>query len=244
MRRSVHALVARAALLALSSIVCRAPVAAAEPTVSLSHLGPALGYRCTWIASESAIALTRPGLYILVRTGNPLYDVNESVETTPQTPEFRKNDIYIGAALVARLRVLAAQYAPARNGVTMDRQADPPSAAHGALAFTAAPTGVSDAVLISGTGPPNVPLTITLSADIVRDMPRVTLSRTRLETDAAGNFSVQVSTAPLHLQKSLILISATSLPGVTEAHVSFVLGQPSPEIAHPLDELPRDYKPL
>jgi hypothetical protein len=115
--------------------------------------------------------------------------------------------------------------------------------AQGSLAISARPTNISDAVIVSGSGPANVPITITLSADIERDIPRVTLSRTTIDTDPDGKFVVQISTAPLHLQKSIVLISATSLPGVTEAHTSFILGQPNPTIAHPVDELPRDFRP-
>jgi hypothetical protein len=243
MHRPYSAIVAHATTLALTSIIVAAPAAAADTTVALAHLAPALGYSYTWIGSESAVALTRPGLYILVRTGNQLYDVNNSIETTAQPPVFRNNDIYVGAALVARLRVLAAKYAPAHDAGDVARAISAP-APTGALALTAVPTKISDAVIVSGSGPADVPLTITLSADIQRDMPRVLLSRTTIHTDGEGKFSVQISTAPLHLQKSLVLISATSLPGIAEAHTSFILGQPSPTIAHPLDELPRDFRPL
>jgi hypothetical protein len=238
--RSAALYISAAAL--VTSAVPR-PAGAAGEFVSLAHLAPALGYTYTWVASESAVALTRPGLYILVRTGNPLYDVNETVETTAQTPEFRNNDIYVGTALVARLRALAGRYGSREH---FDAAADavaPAAPIHGALTVAAAPTGVSDVVIVSGSGPANIPLTITLSADISRDLPRVLLSRTTAATDAAGKFSVSIATAPLHLAQSLVLISATSLPGVTEAHTSFVLGAPSPGIAHPVDELPRDFKP-
>jgi hypothetical protein len=242
MRRFLRsaALYVSAAALATSAVPL--PAGAAGGFVSLAHLAPELGYTYTWVASESAVALTRPGLYILVRTGNPLYDVNETVETTAQTPEFRDNDIYVGTALVARLRALAGKYG-ARDRSDAVEALPAAMPVHGALTVAVVPTGVSDAVVVSGTGPANVPLMIALSADISRDLPRVLLSRTSAVTDAAGKFSVSIPTAPLHLAQSLVLISATSLPGVTEAHTSFVLGQPSPGIAHPVDDLPRDFKP-
>lgn len=238
--RSAALYVSAAAL--VTSAVPR-PAGAAGEFVSLAHLAPELGYTYTWVASESAVALTRPGLYILVRTGNPLYDVNETVEATPQTPQFRDNDIYVGTVLVARLRALAVKYGARDHSDAASGAVPPAAAAHGALTIAAVPTGLSDAVIVSGSGPANVPLTITLSADISRDLPRVLLSRTNVATDAGGKFAVSISTAPLHLAQSVVLISATSVPGVTEAHTSFVLGQPSPGIAHPVDELPRDFKP-
>jgi hypothetical protein len=114
---------------------------------------------------------------------------------------------------------------------------------HGTLTVATVPTKDSDAVIVSGTGPANVPLTITLSADISRDLPRVLLSRTHIETDAAGNFSSRISTSPLELRNSIVLVSATSVAGVTEAHTAFVLAGPSPNIAHGVDELPRDFRP-
>jgi hypothetical protein len=245
MRPFLKPAVVQLGAIALAFTAVVRPVSAGGELVSLSHLAPMLGYTYTWIGSESAVALTRPGLYVLVRTGNPLYDVNDAVESTAQAPLFRNNDMYIGSKLVARLRSLAIRYAeptirgaPAPAGPIVDH-----GGAHGVLTLAATPTTVSDAVMVRGSGPPNVPLTITLSADITRELPRVVLSRTNIETDAAGKFSVQISTAPLYLQNSTILISATSLPGVTEAQTSFVLGQTSPNIAHPVDELPRDFKP-
>src|ERR1700722_13159382 len=83
------------------------PAIAGDDLVPLARLAPQLGYSYTWVASESAVALTRPGVYVLIRTGNPLYDVNDSVESTTQIPQFRDNDIFIGPSLVARLRSLA-----------------------------------------------------------------------------------------------------------------------------------------
>jgi hypothetical protein len=222
------------------------PAAAAGDLVPLARLAPQLGYTYTWVAAESAVALTRPGVYVLVRSGNPLYDVNDSIESTVQTPVYRNNDILVCASLAARLRSLASA-AAARSTVAQPVDMRPSAAAvpiRGTLTVAAVPTDTSDAVIVSGTGPANAPLTITFRADITRDLPRVVLSRTSTETDASGTYSVQISSAPLHMRNSLVLISATSVPGVTEAHTSFVLGQPSPKIAHPVDDLPRDYRPL
>jgi hypothetical protein len=227
--------------IALALTAAVRPAGAAGDLVSLAHLAPQLGYRYTWIASEAAVALTRPGLYVLVRTGNPLYDVNDAVESTAQAPQYRDNDIYVGSALAARLRTLALKFAPPAEQPSMAVRAA--AVPHGALSLNVVPTGVSDAVIVSGTGPARAPLTITLSADITSGIPRVVLSRTNVAVDAAGKFSVKISTAPLHLPNSTVLVSATSLPGVAEAHTSFVLADPNPTVAHPVDELPRDFKP-
>jgi hypothetical protein len=242
MRRHVSSLVHSATLAAATALVC-SPVAAADHVVSLTHLAPTLGYTYTWISSESAVALTRPGLYVLIRTGNPLYDVNDSVESTTQVPQYHDNDLFIGTGLTQRLRALAQKYRAHANLGDTETPARSVAAASGSLTLSVAPTGSSDAIVARGTGPANVPLTITLSADIIRDMPRVLLSRTNVQTDDEGKFSVVISTAPLYLQNSLVLVSATSLPGVAEARTSFVLGQTSPAIAHPVDELPHDFKP-
>lgn len=242
MRRSLQTAVVHCATIAFA-LTAAVGTAAANDGVSLTHLAPALGYTYTWVASESAVALTRPGLYVLVRSGNPIYDVNDAIETAAQAPQFRDNQMYIGAALASRLRALAVKYAPRVEHPATVAAGPPAEAPHGALTVAATPTTISDAVVVSGSGPANLPLTITLSADVARDLPRILLSRTNVVTDAAGNYSVQISTAPLHLQKSVVLVSATSVPGVSAAHVSFILGQPSPKIAHPLDETPRDFKP-
>lgn len=245
MRRFLPAAVVQTGTIALAFTCMLRPAGAGDAFVPLARLAPELGYTYTWIASESAVVLTRPGVYVLVRTGNPLYDVNESVESTVVPPQYRDNDIYVGSALVARLRALALKDAPRAVraepfGAAPAAAAAPPA---GSLTLSATPTGVSDVVTVSGSGPANVPLTITLSADIARDLPRVVLSRTKTGTDGAGKFSIAIPTAPLHFQGSLVLVSATSLPGVREAQTSFVLGPPSPGIAHPVDELPRDFRP-
>ena len=225
------------------TLVCRP--AAAGDLVPLARLAPALGYTYTWIAAESAVALTRPGLYVLVRPGNRLYDVNDVVESTAVLPVFRDNDIYVAAPLAARLRSLAladVAHSAAANLAAV-RPVTPAPVVHGALTVSTVPTYTSDAVVVSGTGPPNVPVIITLSADITRELPRVTLSRTTLVTDSAGKFTGRVTPAPLAVRNSVVLVSATSLPGVSEAHTSFLIGDPSPKIAHPVDELPRDFRP-
>jgi hypothetical protein len=245
MRRFLQAFAIHAGAIALAFSAASQPVSAAGGLVALSHLASELGYNYTWIGSESAVALTRPGVYILVRAGNQLYDVNDAVESTDSSPQYRDNDIYVGPALVTRLRGLAVKYAPdAERMSPPDAPPGTPGAmVHGALTVAANPTNVSDAVVVSGSGPANEPLTITLWADIARDIPRVLLSRTNTATDASGHFSVAISTAPLIWQKSTLVVSAASVPGVTEAHTSFLLGQPSPKIAHPVDELPRDFRP-
>src|ERR1019366_1838937 len=127
------------------------------------------------IAAADAVALTRPGLYVLVRTGNPVYDVNDSIESTLQPPQASNDDIYVGRALAARLRTLATQYAPrgAVTNVPVARAAAPAQDPHGALTLAVAPTETSDVVVVSGSGPANVPVSITLSADISRDIPRI-----------------------------------------------------------------------
>jgi len=242
MRRSLSAALVQLSTIAFALTLVIRPAAAGGEFVPLARLAPALGYTYTWIAAESAVALTRPGMYVLVRTGNQLYDVNNAVESTAQAPVYRNNDIYIGTSLAARLRSLADSTRPAGANLAAVRStAVAPS--HGSLTVATVPTNTADAVIVSGTGPANTPLTITLSADITRDMPRVVLSRTSIETDAAGNYSSRISTAPLELRKSLVLVSATSGPGVIEAHTSFLLGESSPKIAHPVDELPRDFRP-
>jgi hypothetical protein len=245
MRRSLSAALVQLSTIAFALTLVVRPAAAAGDLVPLARLAPQLGYTYTWIAAESAVALTRPGLYVLVRTGNPLYDVNDSIESTAQAPVYRNNDILVGTSLAARLRSLASA-AASRSTAAKPLDMGPSVAAapiRGTLTVAVVPTDTSDAVIVRGTGPANAPLTITFSADITRDLPRIVLSRTSTETDASGSYSVQISSAPLHMRNSLVLVSATSGPGVTEAHTTYVLGQPSPKIAHPVDELPHDYRP-
>jgi hypothetical protein len=219
---------------------------AGEDLVPLSRIAPQLGYTYTWLASEAAVALTRPGVYVLIRTGNPLYDVNDAVESTTEVPQFRNNDIFIGPSLVARLRSLAGNSTATHpsESMTVSRRLIASAPVHGALTVTVSSTHTADAVIVAGKGPPSVPVTITLTADISREIPRVLLSRTYAETDKDGNFTARLSSAPLYFQKSTIYVAVTSLVGITEADTSFALGQPNPGVAHPVDELPRDFRPL
>jgi len=219
--------------------------ASGEDLVPLARIAPQLGYSYAWIASESAVALTRPGVYVLIRTGNPLYDVNDSVESTTQIPQYRNNDIYIGPSLVARLRSLAGNAVASHPSTSIPaaRSLIASAPVHGSLTVIVSPTHTADAVIVEGTGPPSVPLTITLTADISREIPRVLLSRTYAETDKDGNFTARLSTAPLYVQKSTIHVAVTSLVGISEADTSFAVSQPNAGIAHPVDELPRDFRP-
>lgn len=232
------------AVAALVLTVLPRPVPAAEGMQPLSRVAPQLGYGYAWIASQSAVALTRPGVYVLVRAGNQLYDVNESIESTSVAPAYHDNDIYVGASLVTQLRAIAAKYPLGRAVAAL---AAGPAVSEvpevrGSLALSVMPSNGAESIDVTGTGPASVPVDIALYADVSRDVPRIVISRTRLRTDASGKFAARISLAPLHLQKSLVRIVATSLSGIAPADASLVLGQPNPAVANPVDQTPRDFR--
>jgi hypothetical protein len=103
---------------------------------------------------------------------------------------------------------------------------------------SAFPATGRDAIVVRGTAPGAVPVTIVLTGTISRDIPEVTLGRVTLATD--GNFSATVPVAPTMPRGSVVTVTVTSLPGVSPASARVVVGPPNPQLDTQFDHLPKD----
>src|ERR1700680_2233758 len=84
----------------------------ARGDVAISRVAAELGYAYAYLGPEDAVSLSRPGVTILVRPGERLFDVNDRTEAMDgAVPRFSRNDLYVSEQFVARLRAIAARYA-------------------------------------------------------------------------------------------------------------------------------------
>jgi hypothetical protein len=95
--------------------------AAAEHRTALLKVAANLGYTYSYLGPEDAVSMTRPGVTIVIRPGERLFDVNDETEAMDGTaPLFSRNDIFISDGMVARLRQLAKRYpAAGMTGLTI-----------------------------------------------------------------------------------------------------------------------------
>jgi hypothetical protein len=76
---------------------------AARGDASLTQVASSLGYTYSYLGPEDAVQLGRPGVTILVRPGEKLFDVNDRTESMGgSAPKFVQNDLYVSAQFVAR----------------------------------------------------------------------------------------------------------------------------------------------
>ena len=99
-----------------------------------------------------------------------------------------------------------------------------------------------EAVVVDGSAPAAlrgsaVPVTLTLTGTISRDLPTVTLRRVTLATDGTFHTTLAISGMP---RGSVVTVTATSLPGLSPASAHLTVGAPNPAVDSPLDHLPKD----
>jgi hypothetical protein len=200
------------------------------------------GYVYTWSASASEVTLSRPGLTIVLRPGNRRYEINDRVAYASEAPVYENGDLVVPADVVNELRALAGRYPDAR--ATEGARTGPvssPVTASGSLTLTARQATGREGIVVDGTAPASVPVTITLVGSISRDVPDVLLRRITLQTN--GTYHATIIVAPAMPRGSYVTVSATSLPGVSPASARVTIGAPNPAIDSDIfDHLPKDPK--
>ncbi len=221
----------------------------AEEGYALSKVAAELGYRYAYLGPENAVSLYRPGVTVLVRPSNVLFQVNANTESmTGWPPYFYLDEIYVSEQFVDRLRQIAAKY-PANPGtgqspvvvVNPNGPGRLPGRASGAvsvLSVTQKPGQFR--VLVDGKAPANLPITITLVQTPSKWLPDVVLSRSITSTDADGRFHADVSVAPGWYTGSIINVVVSSVPGVTTRTAQIVMTQPNWNVTVPSDQIPRE----
>lgn len=233
---------------ALASVVFTAvtPAAVQARDVALARVASQLGYAYSYLGPEDAVALTRPGITIVVRPGERLFDVNDRTEAMPgPAPRFYEHDLFVSQQFIARLRVLAGH----SKGTSAQAPSDvTPSTVVAAATYVTGSIGElivrqvpgRQQVDVSGKAPSgNLPITLTLIGTFSSEIPDTVLSRRQVFTDEDGRFRTTVSIAPGYLRGAYLTVVASSVPGVASASFRFEMKAPNGDVTVPADQTPR-----
>jgi hypothetical protein len=213
-----------------------APAVAAETSVPLARIAAENGYAYAWLAGEGAVSLSRPGVVVVLRAGQKLYRVGDRVVSADRAPYYDGTDLVVSTAVAANLRRIAQMFP-----VLSAPQAPPTPAAAitGSLSVEARQVAGRDAIAVSGRGPADAPVYITLTGELSRDLPVVVLSRvaTRVRPDGTYGADIGISSAPP--RETVVIATVTSVTGVKASSARVVLKATSPAVNSPLDKLPQ-----
>jgi hypothetical protein len=238
--------------LAIGAALATAAFAAVIPAaieargdIALSQAAADLGYTYAYLGPEDAVSLGRPGVTILIRPGERLFDVNDRTEAMDgAVPRFSRNDLYVSEQFVARLRAIAARY----SGPTASGRSVVIAAPSVRTPFVTGPIASLDVrqipgsqeVDVSGKAPaPNLPITLTLVGTFSSDVPDTVLSRRQVLTGPDGRFHANVSVAPGFFRGAYLTLVASSVPGVASASLRFEVKAPNGAISVPAEQTPR-----
>ena len=225
-----------AALSALGIIALGLSAAAAERMLSLRSVALQSGYSYSWLSAEQAASLQKPGVVIVIRPGNQFYQVNDGSEFATSLPRAAGSDILIPSTLAQRIRLLAREQASSAVANVTPLVVGPYRP--GSLTMSVFHIEGTESLAVSGTGPPRVPVTLTVYATLSRDLPEVVLSRYDCATDTTGNFSATISIAPDFMRDSILTVRASSLDSVNPALSTVLVGPPSPHATVPAEVTP------
>jgi hypothetical protein len=232
------------ALSAFVLIFSALPVSAAQQEVSLTHVAAVSHLTYSWLGAERAVTLTGPGLVLLIRPGENLYEVNDRVESAATAPRSAGNDIYVDASLAAHIEQLARQSQLLSAAVTTEQQvyerASSPNAAEvrGTITLDVHPLQGQEALLVTGQAPPAAPVELTLLAVLSSDIPNVVVSRHNIQSEADGRFQAIVPIGADYYRGTFLRVIATSGPGVTEATAQVQVGPPNDGLRVPFEAQP------
>jgi hypothetical protein len=229
----MHKFITAIAVSVIGSIVIGGTAQAQSTSISLDAIAAHSSYTLHWLLPERSVQLSRPGLVIVIRPGDRLYEVNNRVEVSDAAPAYVNGDMLISNTLASRLQRLAALTATRASlgGMHFVAGAAQPG---GPITVDVRAARGAEALSISGRAPAGLPVTITLLATISPDLPTVVVSRHDVQPDANGQFQAVISNAPDYLRGSLLQVVATSA-GATPASATVTLGQPNAGVAVPFD---------
>jgi len=239
--------------LAIGATLATAAFAAVTPAaiqartdVALSQVAAELGYTYSYLGPEDAVSLARPGVTILVRPGQRLFDVNDRTEAMDgAAPRFSRNDLYVSEQFVARLRAIAARYgtqAPSGRSVVIASPIVPrlPAVTGSISTLDVRQIPGTQEIAVSGKAPaPNLPITLTLVGTFSSEVPDTVLSRRQVFTDADGRFYANVLVAPGFFRGAYLTLVASSVPGVASASLRFEVKAPNGAVSVPAEQTPR-----
>lgn len=217
-------------------IAFSAPASAAQ-SVSLNSIAAQDGFVFRWLSTERSVSLYQPGLVVVLRPGETLYEVNDHVEFADVAPRAVQGDLLVSPSLASRLGRLAAEVKPRYAPFAQTYH----STGSGRFDLEARAADGSAAIVVNGQAPSSAPVTVTLMADISQDLPTIVVSRHDVQPDAQGRFGVILPHAPDFARGTVLRVVATSVAGGTPASAKVIIGQPNPGIAPSFwDEFPKD----
>ena len=221
---------------------------AAQDT-ALMQVASNLGYAYNYLGPEDAAALTRPGVTIVIRPGERLFDVNDRTEAMNGTaPRFALNDIYVSDSLVARLRQIALRYPASTAGDRAIVVTNPVTTAReenvrGAITnLTVTQIAGQQSLAIAGRAPANLPVTLTLMGTFSSELPDVVLSRHLVTADTNGTFNSAVPIASGYYRGAILTLVASSYSGISSAKSSLQVKAPNSDVSVPADATPRSIR--
>jgi hypothetical protein len=238
-------------LLVLCSLLTTLPAGAAtDQGVPLASVARTAHLDYQWLSVMRAIQLSGPGIVLVVRPGDNLYEVNDRVEVAAVTPRYASNDIYVSRALANHIIYLARQAqelasAEAARAASMaNREANQErneaivSEMQGSIVLNVTPLKGAEALLITGQAPPSAPVLITLLATLSSQLPNVLLSRNSTTAGPDGKFQAIVPIASDYMRDTFIHVLATSTPGVISASAQLLVQEPNQGVKVPAEAQP------
>ena len=229
----------RIAVLGVVLVTTLVQHAQAANMLALSNVARAYGFVYMTESTEVAAHLSRPGLSLLVRAGDPRYQVNDDVAYLARPPAFHNNQIYVESTFESVLARLAEAH-PWPNAALQPTVVTVPHApAPGApLTIQARYIDATETIAASGTGPAGAPIDVIVKARLSRDIPAITLAHSTVYAAADGTYRTIVSVLSLSFPNTSLQLTATAGPNVVPASATLELGPPNPKLANPNDKLP------
>jgi hypothetical protein len=229
-----------------SLLLAPSAIAAADQGIPLATVARDAHLEYTWLAATRAVQLSGPGIVLVIRPGDNVYEVDDRVEITAVTPRYISNDIYVSSKLATHIIQLArqeedlvsAQEAQAARELNEEQQQPSAASLRGTIVLNVTPLQGAEAVLVTGTAPPTAPVMVTLLATLSSELPNVLLSRHVLTAGPDGKFQAIVPIAPDYMRDSLIHVLATSSPGVISASTQLLVHAPNAGVQVPTDAFP------
>lgn len=224
-------------LAVLVAVVAGSNADAQSTDVSLAAIASHNGYNLQWLLPERSVRLYRPGLVIVIRPGEVLYNVNNRVEYTDAAPRYVNGDLLVSSAFAARLARLASIAASSQMSSHEVRFAQTiPMSSGGAITMDVHAQQGSEAIAVNGHAPSSAPVTITLLATISPDLPTIVVSRHDVQPDSNGQFQATISVAPDYVRDSILRVVATSTYGTTPASATIMIAAPNAGVTVPFDK--------
>lgn len=232
------------AALAWCTIPAMAASASQYREVPLSSVARSAHLTFAWLTGANAVQLSGPGIVMVFRPGDSLYEVNDRVESAAVAPRSANNDIYVSSALAAHISALA-RYAQERLAAAQNAQRAAAmqniasmTELRGAISMNVEQLKGAEAVLVTGEAPPSAPVLITLLGLISSELPNVVVGRHDLQAGSDGKFQAIVPIGADYVRGSYIKVLATSGPGVSPASSQLLIAPANAGLVVPYEQQP------